>query len=125
MFASLDPRSPVPLYDQIAAPLRAAIATGALREGEPLASVRGLSTRLRVNPATVVQAYRQLEAEGFVEMRQGAGTFVKAVGESAGKRERSAQARRLVRTLLADAARLGISVADLTAALAAERDGRP
>ena len=76
MLDRIDPRSPVPLYAQISAELRAAIATGELTAGVPLPSVRQLSSQLRVNPATVVQAYRELETEGLVSTRHGAGTFV-------------------------------------------------
>ena len=74
MFEQIDPRSATPLYAQIAGRLRVAVAAGELRPGEPLPSVRQLASKLRVNPATVVQAYRDLETEGFVEMRQGAQT---------------------------------------------------
>ena len=79
MFEHIDARSPTPLYAQISTRLRVAIAAGELQPGDALPSVRNLAGRLRVNPATVVQAYRDLEADGFVEMRQGAGTFVREV----------------------------------------------
>jgi len=49
--------------------------------GAALPSVRQLASQLRVNPATVVQAYRQLEEVGVVESRQGAGTFVRQLAE--------------------------------------------
>jgi GntR family transcriptional regulator len=123
VFASLDPKSPVPLYDQIAALVKAAVATGELRAGDSLPSVRQLAGRLRINPATAVQAYRTLESEGFVEMRQGSGTFVRAVQADTRERERAVQARRLVRTLLAEAARLGLSKTDLRNAARHELDG--
>jgi GntR family transcriptional regulator len=123
VFASLDPKSPVPLYDQIAARVRAAVATGELRPGDSLPSVRQLAGRLRINPATAVQAYRALESEGFVEMRQGSGTFVRTVHADTRDRERIAQARRLVRSLLADAARLGLTKSDLRSAARHELDG--
>ena len=120
MFEYLDPRSPVPLYAQIAERLRVAIAAGELSAGDPLPSVRQLAARLRVNPATAVQAYRDLESAGFVELRQGAGTFVKAVPADKRSQERTAQARQLVRTLMADARRLGVQPAELEAALKQE-----
>jgi GntR family transcriptional regulator len=116
----IDPRSPTPLYAQIAGRLRSAIAAGDLRPGEPLPSVRQLAAELRVNPATVVQAYRDLETEGFVEMRQGAGTFVREVATERRARERTRVARQLVRTLAADAARAGVPLSDLLAAIEAE-----
>ena len=123
MFADLDPKSPVPLYDQIARRLKTAVATGELRATDALPSVRQLAGKLRINPATVVQAYRSLEEEGFVEIRQGAGTYVRAMPGEARARERSAQARRLVRELLADSARLGLSRHDLKDAMRHELEG--
>ena len=120
MFDRIDPRSPTPIYAQIAARVRVAVAAGELKAGDGLPSVRTLATRLRVNPATVVQAYRELEAEGLVQMRQGAGTYVTDVTPERRARERTADARRLVRDLLAEAARRGITAADLKQALNAE-----
>jgi GntR family transcriptional regulator len=73
-----------------------------------------------VNPSTVVQAYRDLEREGFVEMRQGAGTFVKALAAAEREQERTRQARGLVRALLAEAARLGIGSTEVARAFAEE-----
>ncbi|MBX3132613.1 MAG: GntR family transcriptional regulator [Gemmatimonadaceae bacterium] len=113
MFSRIDPRSPVPIYAQIADRVRVAIASGELTEGDALPSVRALAGSLRVNPATVVQAYRELEREQIVEMRQGAGTFIAAVGTETKSRERGAAARRLVQQMLAEAARLGLSHNDI------------
>ena len=123
MFENLDPRSPVPLYEQIAARLRVAVASDELKAGELLPSVRQLAATLRVNPATVVQAYRDLEREGFVEMRHGAGTFVQHVGGTKRSAERQRQARKLAREVLAEAARVGLSAADLLRALEDESGG--
>lgn len=120
MFESIDPRSPTPLYEQIAARIRVAVASEELRPGEALPSVRELAKRLRVNPATVVQAYRDLAGEGFVEMRHGAGTFVKEVPHDRKSEEKESQARVLIRQVLTDGARLGISGEDLAEALEAE-----
>ncbi len=117
MFDRIDPRSPTPLYAQIASRIRLAVASGELRAGESLPSVRQLAIRLRVNPATVVQAYRDLEREGFVEMRQGAGTFVREVQAARRDDERGFEASRLVRSLLAEGARLGLTATDLRTAL--------
>ncbi len=123
MFERLDPRSPVPLYAQIADHVRLAIASGELAHGEALPSVRQLSAELRVNPATVVQAYRELERDGFVATRHGAGTFVQDVAMERRSRERQSAARRLIRDLVRDARRLGVSAEDLRDALAHELNG--
>jgi GntR family transcriptional regulator len=120
MFEQLDPRSPTPLYAQIADRLRVAIVTRELAPAEILPSVRQLAGSLRVNPATVVQAYRALEDEGFVEMRQGMGTFVREVSPGQRGAERERQATELVRRLLTDAARLGLSAREVTAAVERE-----
>ena len=124
MFEHLDPRSPNPLYAQIAARLRVAIAAGELRPGEGLPSVRELAGRIRVNPATVVQAYRELEREGFVEMRQGAGTYVKEVTTDKRAKERAAEARRLVRDMIAEAGRLGLTTDELREAIDSALESR-
>ena len=120
MFDRIDPRSPVPLYAQIADAIRVAVVAGDLSVDDGLPSVRALAAQLRVNPATVVQAYRALESEGLVEMRQGAGTFIREVPSERRGRERHAEARRLVRDLLAEAGRRGLTVAEVRRALDAE-----
>lgn len=108
MFDHIDPRSPTPIYAQIAARVRIAVASGDLTTGDPLPSVRALAGTLRVNPATVVQAYRELERDGVVEMRQGSGTFIATLSPEARGHTREQEARRLVRELLEQAARLAI-----------------
>lgn len=123
MFEDLDPRSPVPLYEQIAARIRVAVAAEEFKPGELLPSVRALAGQLRVNPATVVQAYRDLEREGFVEMRHGAGTYVQQVPAKKRTDERARQARKLVRQMLSEGARLGLGAADLARALDHEMNG--
>ena len=120
VFDHIDPRSPTPIYAQIAARVRIAIAAGDLVSGDPLPSVRALAATLRVNPATVVQAYRDLERDGVVEMRQGSGTFIATLSPEARDHTREQEARRLVRDLLERAARLAICPAELRRALDTE-----
>lgn len=116
----LDTRSPVPLYEQIAGRFRLAIAAEELGGGDGLPSVRKLAATLRVNPSTVVQAYRDLEQDGWVETRHGAGTFVLDRDESARAEERAAQARSLVRDLVAQARRSGLPLDALREAIEEE-----
>jgi GntR family transcriptional regulator len=117
VFDRIDPRSPTPLYEQIAGRIRVAVAAGELTEGHHLPSVRQLAATLRVNPATVVQAYRELEREGFVELKHGAGTFVRGISEERKKGERIRGAAELVQEMLSEAARLGVDGQDLRTAL--------
>jgi GntR family transcriptional regulator len=120
MFDNIDSRSPTPLYAQIASRVRVAIASGDLASGDALPSVRSLATQLRVNPATVVQAYRDLESEGLVLTRHGSGTFVQEVGADRKAKDRHTEARKLVRELVARAGGLGISTAELRKAIEEE-----
>ena len=71
-----------------------AVETGALRPGEQLPGIRPLAEELVVNPNTVARAYRELEHEGVIELRQGAGAFVaeQARGGKAADKFRAAQA---------------------------------
>jgi len=117
MFEHIDPRSSTPLYAQIAARFRVAIAAGELRTAALLPSVRELAARLRVNPATIAQAYRELEAEGFVEIRHGAGTYVRELAPGRRTRERARQAKALAERVLADARRTGVTLEELREAI--------
>src|SRR5687768_17405014 len=83
-----NPSSGVPIYLQLMEQVKHGIETGALRPGEQLPGIRPLAEELVINPNTVAKAYRELEHEGVIELRQGAGAFV-----SAGARARKAAAR--------------------------------
>lgn len=78
--------SAVPLYEQIKNEVKENILKNRVEEGEQLPSVRTLSKDLKVSILTVKKAYDELEEEGFVESRQGLGTFV-AGKDSEVKRE--------------------------------------
>ena len=73
---ALDARSSVPAYVQLQQQVRHAMRTGALRPGDQLPSAREVVESLGINPNTVLKAYRELEHDGLIEMRQGQGTFV-------------------------------------------------
>ncbi len=72
----IDPHSHVPIFLQIVQGVRSAIASGALRAGDGLPSLRALGVQLIVNPNTVQKAYDALEREGLVATRRGVGVFV-------------------------------------------------
>ena len=71
-----NPASGVPIYLQLMEQVKHAVETGALRAGEQLPGIRPLAEELVINPNTVAKAYRELEHEGVVELRHGAGAFV-------------------------------------------------
>lgn len=68
--------SAVPIYEQIKNAIREEILSGAFKSGEKLPSVRALARELSISILTVKKAYDELENEGFIESRQGLGTFV-------------------------------------------------
>ena len=72
----LDPKSGVPPYLQVAQQIRQALVAGVLVAGDQLPTVKEVVTQLAINPNTVFKGYRELEREGLVEGRPGAGTFV-------------------------------------------------
>ena len=73
-----NPSSGVPIYLQLMEQVKHSIETGALRPGEQLPGMRPLAEELVINPNTVAKAYRELEHEGVIELRHGAGAFVSA-----------------------------------------------
>jgi len=94
MLLKPNPSSGVPIYLQLMEQVKHAIETGALRPGEQLPSIRPLAEELVVNPNTIAKAYRELEHEGVIELRQGAGAFVsdKAPTKKDADKLRAAQA---------------------------------
>ncbi|HSD67633.1 MAG TPA: GntR family transcriptional regulator [Vicinamibacteria bacterium] len=72
----VDPTLPAPIWSQIEESVRHLVASGALRPGEAVASVRDLAREQRVNPNTVAKAYQRLVEAGILETRRGEGTFV-------------------------------------------------
>lgn len=72
----LDGRSDVAPYLQLVRQVRQALRLGVLGEGDQLPSVRDVVQQTAMNPNTVLKAYRHLEHEGLVGVRQGVGTFV-------------------------------------------------
>src|SRR3984893_12696603 len=77
-----NPSSGVPIYLQLMEQVKHAIETGALRPGEQLPGMRPLAEELVINPNTVAKAYRELEHEGVIELRHGAGAFVSAMAQA-------------------------------------------
>src|SRR5437868_5515025 len=107
---SLSPSHPMPLYAQLARAIRFAIATGRLRVGQQLPTVRQLAVELRVNANTVAKVYAELERTGILETRRGVGTFVSARHfEAAKDRDRERELREVEDHFLAEAAHLGFS----------------
>ncbi len=100
---SIDPHSPVPIYQQIADHIRRSVAAGVYRPGEMIPSLRALALELVVNPNTVQRAYEELEREGLIRPRRGLGM---CVTERAAKSARS-QSAAAVRAAFIQGIRVG------------------
>jgi GntR family transcriptional regulator len=71
-------KSGKPVYLQVVDQVKSAAASGAVRPGEPLPSIRPLAEELRVNRNTVAKAYAELESQGVIETIAGKGCFLRA-----------------------------------------------
>lgn len=121
---ALDPLDPTPIYAQLERAIRAAIATGRLRPGDQLPTVRELAVQLRVNANTVARVYAALERDGVFETRRGVGTFVSTTPpKPIPQRERERLLRAFATRVLADAESQGFSLEDVLGALGARRTG--
>ncbi len=103
----------VPIYLQIVNQVKYMAAAGQLVAGEELPPIRTLAERLVVNPNTVARAYRELEAEGVVEKRRTAGTYISSTGPRLNRRERVKILSQRIDALLAEASQLDIAVAEV------------
>jgi GntR family transcriptional regulator len=124
MFA-IDTTDPTPLYAQLDRAIRVAIATGRIRPGDQLPTVRQLAVDLRVNANTVAKVYGELERTGVLETRRGVGTFVRAGdAEGASRVDRERRLMALEDRFLADASSLGFSAGEAADHLRARLDSR-
>src|SRR5438105_15198295 len=103
----IDTASRLPIYQQLAHQVRAAIARGQIQPEERLPSVRQLAQELVVNPNTVVRAYAELEREGILVSRHGLGFFVNHPGTDLTKAARDRRVIELLDRWLTEAVHLG------------------
>jgi GntR family transcriptional regulator len=113
VFISVDPSDDVPIFRQIVQQIKTAVAMGRLQPEEPLPSVRQLAVELAVNPNTVARAYLDLEIEGVIYKRQGAGTFVSNQGAEMSRAERRKVLTELFERALVEGLNLGMQEREL------------
>jgi len=117
MIIRIDPDSSVPIFEQIVAEVKAAVARGACAAGEMVPSVRQMATQVLVNPNTVARAYRELEREGIVYTRKGLGVFISDAAVKLSRTDRSDEVQRRLNDLVAEARRAGLSDGQLRDAM--------
>ena len=121
---TVDQQDSTPIYAQLDRGVRAAIATGRLRSGDQLPTVRQLAVDLQVNANTVARVYAELERSGVIETKRGVGSFIAASPAQAHPpREHERRIRTFVTRVLADAAAHGLTVDDVIAGLRSHRKG--
>jgi len=76
----LDPSGGTPFYRQIIDQIKFGIASGKLKTGEQLPTVRSLAVKLKINLNTIAKAYKELEILSILDTQQGSGTFINANG---------------------------------------------
>jgi GntR family transcriptional regulator len=76
MVFALNFKSGKPVYLQVVDQVKAAVASGAARAGDPLPSIRPLAEELRINRNTIAKAYTELESQGVIETSAGRGCFI-------------------------------------------------
>ena len=118
MYISVDPKSSTPLYVQIKEQMRLAVASGAIKPGEQVPTVRDLATQLRINLNTVARAYRELQSEGLLTSRQGSGTFVSPDAQAISQAESRQMVRQMLDRIAATARSLQIERDELLALVA-------
>ena len=96
------PQSGEPIYEQLIRQIKHAIATGALKQGDQLPTVRELAAQLVINPNTASRAYRELERQGLLETTAGRGSFVKISPPKLFREERKKRLQPFVQQLIAE-----------------------
>lgn len=114
----LDDHSGVPVYRQIIDQVLFATASGSLRTGDQLPTVRQLAVDLSINPNTVVRAYRELEIRGVLETQQGTGTFISGKKVRQDEAQRQRRLTQLVSEFVANASAQGFTVEEIQERLA-------
>lgn len=109
----LDPKAGVPFYRQIIDQIKYGIATGKLRVGEQLPTVRALAVHLKVNLNTIAKAYKELEIQNILETHQGTGTFISQLDVQLSEKEKNKKLEDICNEFLTIAHSYGFSVEDL------------
>jgi GntR family transcriptional regulator len=113
MFIEIDPSLPQPLFEQVAAQIKFAIAAGTVRVNEMIPSVRQLAKQLAVNPNTVVRAFRMLQEEEILVPKRGVGLVVADDSQAECLKQRKEFFKERFNAFLAEAARSRLTADEL------------
>jgi len=116
----IDAHAGMPVYRQVLDQIKYYVASGILKPGDRLPSIRELAQTLAVNPTTVVRVYGDLEHEGVIEMQHGRGAFVTARSFRMTSAQRERKIRELARRLVVEAAQMGAPASQVLKAVQEE-----
>jgi GntR family transcriptional regulator len=114
MFTKINYSSQIPIYVQIKNQIKYLIATGTLKGGDKLISVRELAIQLKINPTSTARAYRDLEVENILITKRGRGSFV---SENVNKLKKSYRMQTILeetKKLISLAYQMGITTEELS-----------
>jgi GntR family transcriptional regulator len=109
----LDAKDGIPFYRQIIDQIKFGIASGSLKAGEQLPTVRALAVELKVNLNTVNKAYKELEIQNILETQQGTGTFINKTDISIPAKEKSRKLQNICNEFQTIAFSYGFSIDDI------------
>ena len=113
MLVKLDPKSNVPLYEQIIMQIKELRAKGILLVDEKLPSVRELSSAIVINPNTVAKAYKELERQGVIVTIRGKGTFIAEGENTEATVKEKEKMKKTLEQIIIDSVYLGITKEEL------------
>jgi GntR family transcriptional regulator len=119
---AIDVKDETPIYAQIERGIRAAVASGRLKIGDQLPTVRQLAVDLGINANTVAKVYSDLEKGGVLETKRGVGSFIAAGrAEARPAHDAAKRLRAFVTKVLADADRAGFTLEDVLAGIESQK----
>jgi len=110
---SVDQEGPIAVYVQIENQIQFAIASGSIKQGDPLPSVREMSAMLALNPNTVTKAYRDLELMGMVKTRRGVGVKVSDGARASCKKRVHDMVKQHLRDAVGECTYAGLTVSQI------------
>ncbi len=131
MNLEIDFRSGLPIYTQVVEQIKGMIASGRIKPGDQLPTVRALAQELRVNFNTIARAYRMLDESGIISTQQGRGTYILELPPpEVSEKIRQQTLQALTDRYLEDAARLGCEPEEIKALIQKRvetwrKNGRP
>ncbi len=103
MWFQVDPRSSIPIYQQVIDGVKQSVAKAIVSPGDKLPSVRECASSMMLNPNTVAKAYQELERLGIIEVVRGRGTYVAQPTTPINREKRLSELRHSIKRLLIEA----------------------